>query len=160
MIVLNPRDWVTLEKPDKGKNHDQIKGGNGALETNAIQLQRKEDNHILHHWVGLYISNPCVVSIESLQFSKEVVTPGLLCYKEEPILTPRWLYFFYFNLCFLLLCSVKGYCLHVMACLREPCTSAWMLNQNAFVQDLVHLWMATGRKKLTHPLPEAGHSGR
>ena len=103
MIVLNPRDWVTLEKPDKGKNHDQIKGGNGALETNAIQLQRKEDNHILHHWVGLYISNPCVVSIESLQFSQEVVTPGLLCYKEEPILTPRWLYFFYFNLCFLLL---------------------------------------------------------
>ena len=42
-----------------------------------------------------------------------------------------------------------------MACLREPCCSAWLLNQNAFVQDPVHLWVATGRKKLTHPLPRA-----
>ena len=72
----------------------KLKGEMELLETNAIQLQRKGDNHILHHWVGLYISNPCVVSIESLHFSLEVVTPGLLCYKEEPILTPQWLYFF------------------------------------------------------------------
>ena len=42
-----------------------------------------------------------------------------------------------------------------MACLREPCCSAWLLNQNAFVQHPVHLWVATGRKKLTHPLPRA-----
>ena len=28
--------------------------------------------------------------------------------------------------------SLKGYCPHIMACLREPCPSAWMLNQNAF----------------------------
>ena len=31
-------------------------------------------------------------------------------------------------------CSLKGYCLYIMACLREPCPSAWMLNQGAFVQ--------------------------
>ena len=37
-----------------------------------------------------------------------------------------------------------------MACLREPWPSAWMLNQNTFAQDPVHLWMPTGRKKLTH----------
>ena len=42
-----------------------------------------------------------------------------------------------------------------MASLREPCSSAWILNQSAFVQDPVHLRMATGRKKLTHPLPQA-----
>ena len=28
--------------------------------------------------------------------------------------------------------SLKGYCPHIMACLREPCLSAWMLNQNTF----------------------------
>jgi len=28
-----------------------------------------------------------------------------------------------------------------------------MLNQNAFVQDPVYLWMTTERKELTHPLP-------
>ena len=32
----------------------------------------------------------------------------------------------------------------------------WILNH----PDPVHLWMAIGRKKLTHPLPEAGHSRR
>ena len=31
-------------------------------------------------------------------------------------------------------CSLKGYCLYIMACLGEPCPSAWMLNQSAFVQ--------------------------
>ena len=36
-----------------------------------------------------------------------------------------------------------------MACLGEPCPSA-QLNQSAFVQDLAHLRMATGRKKLVH----------
>ena len=39
-----------------------------------------------------------------------------------------------------------------MVSLREPCP-------NAFVQDPVQLWMATGRKKL-HSLPKAGHSRR
>ena len=42
-------------------------------------------------------------------------------------LTPCWI--FYFNLCFLLICLLKGYCPYIMACLREPCPSA-------FVQDL------------------------
>ena len=49
-----------------------------------------------------------------------------------------------------------------MACLREHCPSAWILNQSAFVQgnhpDPVLVWMAARKKKLTHPLPEAGHS--
>ena len=40
-----------------------------------------------------------------------------------------------------------------MACLREPCPSAWILNQSGFVWDPVHLWVAIGRKKLTHPSP-------
>ena len=57
-------------------------------------------------------------------------------------------------------CSLKGYCPYIMACLGEPCPSTWMLNQNAFVWDLVYLWMATGRKKLTHPFPDIGHSRR
>ena len=46
-----------------------------------------------------------------------------------------------------------------MACLREPCPSAWMLNRSAFVHpDPVHLRMAARKKKWTHPLAEAGHS--
>ena len=57
-------------------------------------------------------------------------------------------------------CSVKGYCPYKIACLREPSPSARMLNQNTFVQDHVYLWMATGRKKLTHTLPKIGHSRR
>ena len=45
-----------------------------------------------------------------------------------------------------------------MACLGEPCPSAWMSNQSAFVQDPVHLRMAARKKKWTHLLPKAGHS--
>ena len=37
-----------------------------------------------------------------------------------------------------------------MACLREPFSSAWMLNQSTFVQNPVHLWMAAEKKQLTH----------
>ena len=40
---------------------------------------------------------------------------------------------------------------YIMACLKEPWPSAWTLNQNAFLQDPLHLWMATGREKLTVP---------
>ena len=43
-----------------------------------------------------------------------------------------------------------------MACFGKPCFSVWMLKQSAFVQDPVHLWMATGRKNLTYLLPEIG----
>ena len=35
-------------------------------------------------------------------------------------------------------CSLKGYCLYIMACLEEPCPYAWMLNQSAFVQG--NIW--------------------
>ena len=57
-------------------------------------------------------------------------------------------------------CSLKGYRPYIMSCIREPWPPAWMLNQSAFVQEPVHLWMATGRRKLIHSLPEAGHSRR
>ena len=46
-----------------------------------------------------------------------------------------------------------------MACLGEPSPSAWILNQNPFVQEPEHLWMATGRKKLTHLLPRLAIPG-
>ena len=55
--------------------------------------------------------------------------------------------------------SLKGYCPYIMACHGEPCPSAWMLNQNAFVQDLVYLRMAIGSKKLAHPLPRLAIPG-
>ena len=45
-----------------------------------------------------------------------------------------------------------------MSCLRESCPSACLLNCRTFIQDLDHLWKA-GRKKLTHPLPEAAILG-
>ena len=47
--------------------------------------------------------------------------------------------------------------LYIVDCLGEPCPFAWRLNQ---MLNSAHLWMATGRKKLTHSLPEAGHSRR
>ena len=62
------------------------------------------------------------------------------CNREEPNLTTCWSCFFYFNLCFRCVCSLKGYCLYRMACLREPCPSAWMLNQSAFVQGSIRTW--------------------
>ena len=73
-------------------------------------------------------------------------------------LTLSWIC--YFSLCFLLLFSLKGYRLFIISCPREPYPFAWKLIQSAFVQDHIHLWMATGRKKLTHPLLEACHSRR
>ena len=58
-------------------------------------------------------------------------------------------------------CSLKGYCLYIMACLGEPCPSAWMLHQSAFVQGNIQTLSTCGmlqEKKITHPLPEASHS--
>ena len=58
-------------------------------------------------------------------------------------------------------CLLKGYCLYIMACLREQCPSAWMLNQSAFVQgNSLILSTVNGywRTKLTHSLSEADHS--
>ena len=62
-------------------------------------------------------------------------------------------------------CSLQGYCLYKMACLWELWPSAWILNQSTFLcsgkhPDLVHLWIATRRKKSTHPLSKAGYSRR
>ena len=80
------------------------------------------------------------------------------CYREE--LTSCWICFFYFNLAFHCFWSLKRHCSYLMSGLGEPCSSAWMFNQKAFVQDPVHLLLSTGRKKLTHLLPEACHSRR
>ena len=84
------------------------------------------------------------------------------CYWEE--LTPRWLCFFYFNLCFPLLLFTKRilsihsglpwgtlpHCLSV----KPKCLCLWKY------PEAVHLRMAAKKKKLIHPLPEAGHSRR
>ena len=84
------------------------------------------------------------------------------CNREEPILTPCWTCFFYFNLCFLLLLFTKRIlsihnglpqgtpplCLNV----KPKCLCSGKY------PDPVHLWMAARKKKLTHPHPEAGYS--
>ena len=57
-------------------------------------------------------------------------------------------------------CSLKGYCPYIMACFRIPCPFAWMLNQNAFIQDPICLWVDTRKKKLAYLLPKTGHSRR
>ena len=91
-------------------------------------------------------------------------TPQMASRSPEAVLQGRanfsfiWIPFLTFASCFF--CSLKGHCPYKVACLRKPCLSAWILNQNAFVQDRVHLWMATGKKKWTHSLPEASHSRR
>ena len=56
-------------------------------------------------------------------------------------------------------CSLKRHCPYIMACLGEPSPSAWSLNQNPFVQDPEHLWMAIERKKWTHLLPRLAIPG-
>ena len=84
------------------------------------------------------------------------------CNREEPNLTTCWICFFYFNLCFPLLLFSKRIqsiynglpqgtlplCLNV----KPKCLCSGKH------PDPVHLWMAARKKKLTHPLPEAGHS--
>ena len=71
-------------------------------------------------------------------------------------MTPYWICFFYSNLCFPLL-----FFFSTKMILSIHNSLPWgtlplclMLYQNAFVQNPVHLWMATGSKKLTHLLPD------
>ena len=85
-----------------------------------------------------------------------------MCNREEPNLTTRWICFFYFNLCFPLILFTKRIlsihnglpwgtlplCLNV----KPKCLCSGKH------PDPVHLWMAAKKKKLTHPLPKAGHS--
>ena len=49
-------------------------------------------------------------------------------------------------------CLLKGYSLYIMTCLGEPCPF------QGSILTAVHLWMVARKKKLAHPLPEAGHS--
>ena len=86
------------------------------------------------------------------------------CYREEQNLATCQICFFYFNLCFpLLLFTRRILSIHnglprgtLPLCLnvKPKCLCSGKH------PDPVHLWMATRKKKLTHPLPEAGHSRR
>ena len=85
-----------------------------------------------------------------------------MCNRKEPNRTTCWICFFYFNLCFpLLLFTKRILCIHngLPRGNRAPLPE---VNPKCLCSgkhpDPVHLWMAVGKKKLTHPLPEAGHS--
>ena len=82
------------------------------------------------------------------------------CYSEEPMLTPHWICLFDFKLYFSLLLLLQSY---IVACLREPCLSAWLL-MFSFQEDNLTLptceWMMARKKKLTHLSLEGGHSRR
>ena len=84
------------------------------------------------------------------------------CNREEPNLTTCWICFFYFNLCFLLLLFTERI-LSIHTGLPQG-TLCLCLNVKPKClcsgkhPDPVHLWMAARQRKLTHPLPEAGHS--
>ena len=101
--------------------------------------------------------------------SKQNLPGGSFCNREEPNLTACWIFFFYFNLWFPLLLFTKTIlsipnglpqgtlflCLNVKPkCL---CSGKHL--------EPVHLWTrkklqeVTKKKKLTHPLPEAGVPG-
>ena len=94
------------------------------------------------------------------------LNPPLLyfCDRGEPNLTTGWICFFYFNLCFPLLLFTKRI-LSIHNGLIMP-RGTLPLCLNVKLKCLcsgkhphpVHLWMAASKKKLTHPLPEAGHS--
>ena len=50
-------------------------------------------------------------------------------------------------------CSLKGYSPYKMAYLGEPCPRAWILNQNIFVQDPVHLWISYRKEGINTSSP-------
>ena len=58
-------------------------------------------------------------------------------------LTTCWIFSLTFTLVSHCFCSLKGYCLYMMACLGKPCPSVWMFNQSAFVQGTEHLTLST-----------------
>ena len=68
------------------------------------------------------------------------------------------LFFFYFNPCSPLLLFTKGI-LPAPNDLPQGTTPLCLNVQSTFVQDPIHLWMAAGRKKLTHPLPRMAIPG-
>ena len=75
------------------------------------------------------------------------------CFREEPIMTPCWIYFFYFTLCFLLFFT-KSIVFSHDGLSQETLPLCLNIKQNnLFVQDPVHLCMATGKKNLTHSFP-------
>ena len=85
-----------------------------------------------------------------------------MCNREEPNLTTCWICFSYFNLRFLLLLiTTRILSIHhglpqgtLLLCLnvKPECLCSGKH------PDPVHLWMAARKKKLTHPLTQAGHS--
>ena len=131
-------------------------GNRGRLRTTPL-------GHVSHHGVTQTYPQLCDFLLTSqdrtLTFG---VLPTPFCNREEPNQNTGWICFFYFNLCFLLLLFTKRIlCIHngqplgtLPLCLNvKPkclCSGKHL--------DPVHLWMAAGKKKLTHPLPEAGYS--
>ena len=125
----------------------------------ALPICTNDDSGCPSAHICSYSCSDCALhKSEPRGWWKLTFTLGSACYREE--LTPGWICFFYFNLCFpLLLCPERILSKHN----NLPwgtCSSAWMLNQSAFVQDPVHLWVATARKKQTPSLLEADHSRR
>ena len=124
-------------------------------------------NHVEHlvMWLVISVSSLGELSIQILCLLL-VIYPFIrrFCYREEPNLTTCLICFFYLNLCFLLpLFTKRILSIHnglprgtLSLCLKiKPkclCSGKY--------PDPVHLWMAARNKKLTHPLPEAGHSRR
>ena len=81
---------------------------------------------------------------------------------KSQIQTICWICFFYFNLCLPLLLFTKRIpsvhsglpqgTLPLCPNVKPKCLCSRKHS------DPLHLWMAARKKKLTHPLPEAGHS--
>ena len=84
------------------------------------------------------------------------------CNREEPNLTTCWICFFYSNLCFPLLLFTKRILSVHNGLPRGTLPLCLNIKPKCLCSgkhpDPVHLWMASRKKKWTHPLPEAGHS--
>ena len=85
-----------------------------------------------------------------------------MCNREEPNLTTCWICFFYFNLCFPLLLFTKRILSIHNGLPRATLPLCLNVKPKCLFSgkhpDPVRLWMAARKKKLTQPLPQAGHS--
>ena len=75
------------------------------------------------------------------------------CYREKQNLTTCWICFFHFNRCFQFILFTKKI-LSIHNSLPGGTLPLCLNIKPLFVpliQDLIHLWMAAGKKKLIHP---------
>ena len=86
------------------------------------------------------------------------------CYREEQNLTTYWIWFFNFNLCFLLLLFTKRILSLHNGLPQETLPLCLNVKPKCLCSekhsDLAHLGIAARKKKLTHTQPKAGHSRR